>query len=124
MLTLLSELRWTTHPDTMFTLKGSDYDKKPQRLRRNLKKLEMKLKSHKLVHCEWTSSNILQIMLSNGLLVYIIIHSGTSELMQIAFDKYFVGKLVSEDVGNGMCFVYFCFTILRNLSSKYLFYLF
>lgn len=109
MLTLLSELKfWTSLPEnvpaqiTHSTLKrGNDLEKKPQRLKRNLKKLELKLKQHKLVHCEWVSSNIVQIMLANGLLAYLVIHPCTSELSQIAFDKYFVGKLVSEDVHNG-----------------------
>lgn len=111
MLTLLSELRFwsqshsaTTHESSAEkqhpAVKYLESEKRTQRLRRNLKKLEMKLRHHKLVYCEWLQSNIVQLMLSNGLLAYIVLHPNTSNLALVAFDKYFIGKLVSEAVHN------------------------
>lgn len=109
MLTLLSELRfWSQSVTTQENVvekqhpavKYLESEKRTQRLRRNLKKLEVKLKHHKLVYCEWIQSNIVQLMLSNGLLAYIVLHPNTSNLALVAFDKYFIGKLVSEAVHN------------------------
>lgn len=76
-------------------------NKKPHRLRRNLKKLETELRSHSVVHCEWIFSNIVQIMLSNGLLVHVVLNSMTSDVTHVSFDKFLVGKLVSTAVNNG-----------------------
>ncbi|XP_063697637.1 WD repeat-containing and planar cell polarity effector protein fritz [Culicoides brevitarsis] len=105
MLTLLSELRlWSqtsaAQQESPSAVKFLENEKHTQRLRRNLKKLEVKLKHHKLVYCEWIQSNIVQLMLSNGLLAYIVLHPNTSQLSLVAFDKYFIGKLVSEAVHN------------------------
>lgn len=86
------------------TSRGTKYmldSKKPHRLKRNMKKLELELRSQSIVHCEWIFSNIVQIMLSNGLLAYIVLNSLTSDIVRISFDKYFVGKLVSTAVHNG-----------------------
>uniref|UniRef100_A0A336MF77 CSON000763 protein n=1 Tax=Culicoides sonorensis TaxID=179676 RepID=A0A336MF77_CULSO len=109
MLTLLSELRFWNQSSQENSVAEKRHpavkylevtEKRTQRLRRNLKKLETKLKHHKLVYCEWVQSNIVQLMLSNGLLAYIVLHPNTSELTLVAFDKYFIGKLVSEAVHN------------------------
>lgn len=84
--------------------RGTKYvidNKKPHRLKRNLKKLETELRSQSIVHCEWIFANIVQIMLSNGLLAYVILNSLTSDVVHIGFDKYFIGKLVSPAVHNG-----------------------
>lgn len=88
-------------------------NKKPHRLKRNMKKLETELRSQSIVHCEWIFSNIVQIMLSNGLLAYIVINSLTSDLVHIGFDKFFIGKLVSTAVHNGKL-------ITRPLCSSFM----
>lgn len=85
-------------------------NKKPHRLRRNWKKLDAELKAHNVVYAQWISSNIVQIMLSNGLLAYISLNPLTSDVFHVSFDKFFVGKLVSAAVNNGK-FLTFLMTI-------------
>ncbi|XP_049531237.1 WD repeat-containing and planar cell polarity effector protein fritz [Anopheles darlingi] len=79
-------------------LKWSLDNKKPNKLRHSLRLLEDELRQRRLVYCKWKSNTILQLMLANGLLVYISINPFTGDLCRIYFDKYLVGKLVSEHI--------------------------
>lgn len=41
---------------------------------------------------------MLQMLLSNGLLIHICINTFTGDIIRMAFDRFFVGKLISESV--------------------------
>lgn len=41
------------------------------------------------------------MMLSNGLLIYVEINIFTGDIKYINFDKYFVGKTISENICDG-----------------------
>ncbi|XP_029712205.2 WD repeat-containing and planar cell polarity effector protein fritz isoform X1 [Aedes albopictus] len=73
-------------------------NKKPNRLRNALKLLEEELKQRRVVFCKWRNNVILQLMLSNGLLIHIFINPFNGDINRIYFDKYFIGKLISEQI--------------------------
>lgn len=47
------------------------------------------------------NEKLFQLMLSNGLLVYIEINIFTGDIKKINFDRYFIGKIVSENICDG-----------------------
>ena len=54
-----------------------------------------------MIFCEWRDHKTLELMLSTGLLVYIEINVFTGDLQRILFDKYFIGKIISETISDG-----------------------
>ncbi|XP_058060180.1 WD repeat-containing and planar cell polarity effector protein fritz [Anopheles bellator] len=79
-------------------LKWSLDNKKPNKLRHSLRVLEEELRQRRLVYCKWKNNVILQLMLSNGLLIYVSINPFSGDICRIYFDKYLIGKLVSEHI--------------------------
>uniref|UniRef100_A0A182QNS5 WD repeat-containing and planar cell polarity effector protein fritz n=1 Tax=Anopheles farauti TaxID=69004 RepID=A0A182QNS5_9DIPT len=77
-------------------LKWSLDNKKPNKLRHSLRLLEDELRQKRLVYCKWKNNFLLQMMLSNGLLVHLSINPFTGDINRIYFDKYLIGKLISE----------------------------
>ncbi|XP_063240270.1 WD repeat-containing and planar cell polarity effector protein fritz [Bacillus rossius redtenbacheri] len=75
-------------------------NKRPDKLRDAVKELEEQLSQHKVVFCQWRDSCILQIILSSGLLVNICVDVFTGDLARVSFDKYLVGKLLSECISD------------------------
>lgn len=73
-------------------------NKRPTKLRSCIKKLESYLKHHEIVYCQWRDAAVIEILLSNGLLIHICINIFTGDIMKMAFDKFFVGKLITETV--------------------------
>lgn len=73
-------------------------NKKPNKLRNALKLLEEELRQRRIVFCKWKNNLIVQIMLSNGLLIHVAINPFTGDINRIYFDKYFIGKLISEQI--------------------------
>ncbi|CAO1398737.1 unnamed protein product [Diamesa hyperborea] len=73
-------------------------NKQPSKLKNSLRIFEEELKSKKVVYCEWTDQKTIQLMLSNGLLVYLEINVFTGDIKRINFDKYFIGKVISESI--------------------------
>jgi len=41
------------------------------------------------------------LMLSHGLLIYVEINVFTGDIQRINFDKYFIGKIISENICDG-----------------------
>lgn len=76
------------------------HGRKTKQLKSSLKKLEDMLKCHRIVYCTWTDNAIITILLSNGLLVHICINIFTGDINRMAFDRFFIGKLISESVTN------------------------
>lgn len=77
-------------------------NKQPSKLKNSLRIFEEELKSKKVVYCEWTDQKTIQLMLSNGLLIYLEINVFTGDIKRINFDKYFIGKVISESICDGM----------------------
>jgi hypothetical protein len=44
---------------------------------------------------------VLQLMLSSGILINICINIFTGDILKIIFDKYLMGKLLSEYIADG-----------------------
>lgn len=63
--------------------------------------MEAELKEHKIIFCKWKDNCILQLMLSSGLLVHLCVNIQTGDISKIAFDKYFIGKLISDTIVDG-----------------------
>ncbi|XP_043496759.1 WD repeat-containing and planar cell polarity effector protein fritz isoform X1 [Polistes fuscatus] len=68
-------------------------NKKGNKLKDAIKHLEEQLKDNSTIYCQWNDHSILQIMLSNGLLIYIQINVETADIVKCTFDKYLMGKL-------------------------------
>lgn len=68
------------------------------KLRNSIRKLEELLEKHKVIYCQWKDNVVLRLMLSNGLIVHVCVNIFTGEVMRVAFDKYFLGKIVSEAI--------------------------
>lgn len=79
----------------------SPKNKYPGKLKTTLKHFEDELKSKKVVFCEWSDHKTFQLMLSNGLLIYVEINVFTGDVSRINFDRYFVGKITSENICDG-----------------------
>ncbi|XP_053693139.1 WD repeat-containing and planar cell polarity effector protein fritz [Sabethes cyaneus] len=73
-------------------------NKKPNKLRNALRMLEEELRQKRIVFCKWKNNIILQIMLCNGLLIHVLINPFNGNIGRIYFDKYFIGKLISEQI--------------------------
>lgn len=65
-----------------------------------IRKLEEMLKNHRVVYCSWIDNAMISMLLSNGVLVHICLNILTSKINRLQFDKFFLGKLVSESVSN------------------------
>lgn len=94
-------------------------NKRPFKLKNTLKQLEEELKGNRIVFCQWKDSFILQCMVSTGLLIHICVNIFTGDIIRIAYDKYFVGKLISENVTNGLMIISGFFS--RNFNFRYIF---
>lgn len=76
-------------------------NKKTCRLKDNLKKLEDLVKHHTVVHSVWKNAVVAQILFSNGVLVHTCVDIFTGDLLHMAFDKFFIGKLATDCITDG-----------------------
>lgn len=74
-----------------------------KKIKSSLKHLEEALKNDKVVYCGWINEFSFHLMLSNGLLVYVDMNISTGDIKSLSFDKFLVGKIVSENICDGMC---------------------
>lgn len=72
--------------------------KKSKKILSSIKQLEEQLKHNKIVYCAWSDNVVFQMLLSNGLLVHVCINIFTGDIVRMAFDRFFLGKLVSESI--------------------------
>lgn len=76
-------------------------NKRPLKLKDALKDLEQHLLSSKIVfHC-WKDDSILQLILNTGIIVNIGINVYNGDIGKITFDKFLVGKLLSDNITDG-----------------------
>ncbi|KAK3928665.1 WD repeat-containing and planar cell polarity effector protein fritz [Frankliniella fusca] len=73
-------------------------NKRPIRLKDNVKELEEHLSQQRVVLCQWRECGLLQIMFSSGLFVNVVVNIFTGDPLSITFDKFLVGKLLSDYV--------------------------
>ena len=67
-------------------------NKRPERLRTNLKELEELLSEQGVIFCKWRGAQLFQLVLTTGIIINIRLNK-LGDLSRISFDKYLVGKL-------------------------------
>ncbi|CAB3223679.1 unnamed protein product [Arctia plantaginis] len=67
---------------------------------RQLRQLESKLREKSIITCEWTTESLITIVFSSGVIAYLTLKPSTLDVIQILFDRYFVGKLSGQTVSN------------------------
>ena len=55
----------------------------------------------RIILSQWRDSALLQIIFSSGLLVNVFVNVHTGDVLNIVFDKFLVGKLLSDYVVGG-----------------------
>ncbi|KAK7873024.1 hypothetical protein R5R35_000322 [Gryllus longicercus] len=73
-------------------------NRRPNKLRDSVKELDEQLINHRVVFCQWRDDCLLQVMFSSGLLANICVDISTGDILKVSFDKYLIGKLLSEYV--------------------------
>lgn len=73
-------------------------NKYPTKLKASLKHLDEELNTKKIVYCAWNNESSFQLMFTNGLLIFIEIDSFSGDIKKVNFDKYFIGKIISEKI--------------------------
>ncbi|KOX77236.1 WD repeat-containing and planar cell polarity effector protein fritz [Melipona quadrifasciata] len=71
-------------------------NKKGNKLKDSIKYLEEQLRDNTIIYCQWYDDCVLQLMLSNGLLIQIQVNITTGDISKITFDKYLIGKLLEH----------------------------
>lgn len=82
--------------DQKYNLSG----RKTKHLKYNIKKFEDLLKNNRIVYCAWNDGclNVMHMLLANGLLIHICIDVVSGDINRMAFDRFFIGKLISETI--------------------------
>uniref|UniRef100_A0A1B6D3B8 WD repeat-containing and planar cell polarity effector protein fritz n=1 Tax=Clastoptera arizonana TaxID=38151 RepID=A0A1B6D3B8_9HEMI len=130
--------------DSLFTLGKKSYvekrgmiwsptKKRPNKLKDSVKELEDLLDTLRVVYHQWRDSSMVQVMFCSGLIANITINIATGDVAEITFDKFLVGKLLSDYVSdmvvtstNALCsyndnqitLVYFTKPALKNGSIR------
>nr|CAB3267680.1 WD repeat-containing and planar cell polarity effector protein fritz homolog [Phallusia mammillata] len=73
-------------------------NKRPYKLRENIKLLDEALKSSKVLHVKWSQQNNLQLSLSSGLLADANL-TESGEIQKITFEKSLIGKITNPSSG-------------------------
>lgn len=73
-------------------------NKRPQKLKDAIRKLEEHIREHPIVHSQWRDNSILRLMLANGLLVHICLNVLSGAVSRICYDKFFVGKITTDSI--------------------------
>ncbi|XP_076463402.1 WD repeat-containing and planar cell polarity effector protein fritz homolog [Babylonia areolata] len=76
----------------------SPRNKRPERLRDNIKEVEDLLTEHRCLQVRWRSRQVLQLVLSNGCIISVMVCGHSGDVEKIFIDKSMVGKLSSEAV--------------------------
>ncbi|ELU01109.1 hypothetical protein CAPTEDRAFT_167896 [Capitella teleta] len=76
-------------------------NKRPEKLKDGLKEVEELLANYKCITCRWILRGVLQMMLSNGTLIYAIVCMHSGDVDRFIIDKTLTGKLS----GDNPCYV-------------------
>ncbi|XP_050405480.1 WD repeat-containing and planar cell polarity effector protein fritz homolog isoform X1 [Patella vulgata] len=74
----------------------SPRNKRPEKLRDNLKEVEDLLSQFHCVDVRWKSNQILQVVLSNGCIISFVVSAHSGDVEKILLDKSVVGKFYSD----------------------------
>ncbi|KAJ1531550.1 hypothetical protein ONE63_000223 [Megalurothrips usitatus] len=75
-------------------------NKRPLRMKDNLKELEEHLSHQRVVLCQWRDCSLLQLMFGSGLFINISVNIFTGDPASITIDKFLMGKLISDYVSD------------------------
>ncbi|XP_045581658.2 WD repeat-containing and planar cell polarity effector protein fritz homolog isoform X2 [Procambarus clarkii] len=73
---------------------------RPAKLRDSLKEFEELVSRERVVWEGWQSHVLYQIIFASGIIVLMTVNPSTGDLTRIMFDKFLVGKLLSEHLAN------------------------
>lgn len=71
----------------------SPRNKRPERLRDNIKEIEDLLAQHRCLQVRWRSRQLLQLVLSNGCIISVMVSGHSGDVEKIFIDRSMVGKL-------------------------------
>lgn len=77
-------------------------NKRPERLRENIKEMEDILAAFKLIHFRWRSRKCLQMILSNACVLNVVIAEHSGDVEKLLIDKSLVGKLSGESLSDAV----------------------
>lgn len=90
-------------------------NKRPEKLKDNIKEMEELLSAFKLIQLRWRSRKCLQLILSNACIISIVLAGHSGDIEKLLIDKSLVGKLSGETVADA------CMTdqfIMASYSDK------
>ncbi|XP_042219187.1 WD repeat-containing and planar cell polarity effector protein fritz homolog isoform X2 [Homarus americanus] len=73
---------------------------RPAKLRDSLKEFEDLMSRERVVWESWLSHLVYQLIFASGVIVMMTVNPSTGDLTRIVFDKFLVGKLLSEHLAN------------------------
>ncbi|KAK7506998.1 hypothetical protein BaRGS_00001849 [Batillaria attramentaria] len=73
-------------------------NKRPERLRDSIKEVEELLGQHRCLQVRWRSRQLLQLVLSNGAIISLVVCGHSGDVERIFIDKFMVGKFSQETV--------------------------
>ncbi|KAK8386319.1 hypothetical protein O3P69_010769 [Scylla paramamosain] len=73
---------------------------RPIKLRDSLREFEELLAKERVVWEAWKSPNIYQLIFASGIITTLTVNGQTGDLTRVAFDKFLVGKLLSEHLAD------------------------
>ncbi|GAB1609873.1 WD repeat-containing and planar cell polarity effector protein fritz homolog [Argonauta hians] len=109
---------YTEKRDITWTLRN----KRPDKLRDNLKEVEILLSQYKCIKARWKSKVILQIILSNGYVIHYVVKKNVADLERVFIDKSLCAKLSGECISDALLtngFIILSFPNLAKLDYVY-----
>lgn len=88
--------QYTESRGVLITPKNS----RPGKLRDSLREFEDLLNNSRVVWEGWQDSQVYRLIISSGIIVSLTINPLTGDITRIAFDKFLLGKLLSEHVAD------------------------
>ncbi|KAG0713907.1 WD repeat-containing and planar cell polarity effector protein fritz [Chionoecetes opilio] len=73
---------------------------RPIKLRDSLREFEELLAKERVVWEAWKSPNMYQLIFTSGIITTLTVNAQTGDLTRVAFDKFLVGKLLSEHLAD------------------------
>ncbi|XP_052768455.1 WD repeat-containing and planar cell polarity effector protein fritz homolog isoform X2 [Mya arenaria] len=77
-------------------------NKRPEKLRDNIKEMEELLSAFKVVQVRWRSRKALQLILNNACVVNVVLAGHSGDIERLLVDKSLIGKLSSDTVNDAL----------------------
>lgn len=75
-------------------------NKRPEKLRDNIKEMEDLLSAFKMIQLRWRSRKCLQMILSNACIINVVLTGHSGDIEKLLIDKSLVGKLSGETISD------------------------